>query len=76
MALLIMGTVEFEPLVIFSGDDPDLCLTLAAMIQRALHNSDPLKLSRVVIFRTVLLPEGNISVKLLVSEPSSSGYLS
>ena len=39
MTGLIMGTVEFEPLVIFAGDNSDLCLTLAAMIQRALVSS-------------------------------------
>ena len=32
MAFLIMGTVEFEPLVTFSCDDPNLCFTLAAII--------------------------------------------
>ena len=67
MTGLIMGTIEFESLVIFAGDNSELCLTLAAMIQQALESSDPLILSRVVIFGTVQLP--------IVPEPSSSGCL-
>ena len=84
MAVFIMGTKEFEanfePLVIFAGDNSDLCLTLTAMMKRALVNSDPLLSSRVVIFGTGQLPMGDISVQRLVSrtpdpEPSSSGCL-
>ena len=76
MAVFIMGTKEFEPLVIFAGDNSDLCLTLTAMMQRALVNSDPLILSRVVIFGTVQLPIGDISVKRLVSRSlNQSGCL-
>ena len=37
------------------------------MIQRALVSSDPLVLSRVVIFCTVQLPKGDIGVKRLVA---------
>ena len=69
MTGLIMGTVEFEPLVMFSCDDSDLCLTLAAITHRALRNSIPFVSSRIVIFRTLLLPEANISVKLLQVMP-------
>ena len=67
MAVFIMGTVESESLVIFAGDNSDLCLTPTAMMKRALVSSDPLIRSRVVIFGTVQLPKGDIGVKRLVS---------
>ena len=64
---LIVGTKEFEPLVIFSSYDSDLCWTLAVIFQRALQRSDPLFSSRVVILCAILLPEGNISWTLAVA---------
>ena len=67
MAVLIVGTEEFEQLVIFSYDDSDLCFTFAAITQQALHNSYPFFSSRVVIFHAMLLPEANVSWKLLMS---------
>ena len=66
MAVLIMGTVELEPLVTFSGDDPSLCLTLAAIIQRANEHMNHFVSSRVVIFLEFLLPEGYVRLQLLV----------
>ena len=70
MAFLIMRTVEFEPLVIFSGDDSDLRFAFAAKFYRARlprHNSDPLVRSRVVVFFVMLLAEANISAKLVTA---------
>ena len=63
MACLIMGSVEFEQpeLVTFSGDDPNLCLTLAAIMHRAHEHMNHFVSSRVVIFGASLLPEDNVS---------------
>ena len=67
LAILVMGTVEFEPLVTFSCDDPNLCLTLAVIIHQALENMDHFISSRVEIFSALLLPEDNVRLLLLVS---------
>ena len=67
MAVLIVGTKEFEQRVIFSGDDSDMRITFAAITQQALHNSYPFFSSRVVIFCAMLLSEGNISRVLAVA---------
>ncbi len=66
VTVLVVGAVEFEPLVIFSCDDSDLCFTFAAIIHRALENSDPFVSMRVEIFLPLLLPKAHIGVKLLV----------
>ena len=66
VAVLIVGTKEFEQLVIFSGDDSDLRFTFGAITQRAHHNSYPSFSSRVVIICAMLLPEANVSRKLLM----------
>ena len=76
LVLQIFGIVDgmaghimapFEPLVNFSGDDSDLCWTLAAIMHQALHNSDPFISSRVVIFRALLLLEANVHLLIRVS---------
>ena len=69
MACLIMGSVEFEQpeLVTFSGDDPNLCLTLAAITHQALENVDPFISSRVEIFGALLLPEAEVRLLMQVS---------
>ncbi len=44
--VLVMGAVEFKPLVIFSSDDSDMRFTFAVTTHLALHNSDPFALAR------------------------------
>ena len=41
VTVLVVVAVEFEPLVIFSGADSDLCFTFAAIMHWALVNTDP-----------------------------------
>ena len=66
MTVLIVGTEELEPLVIFSRDDSDLRVTFAAITHRTLHNSDPFVGSQVVIFGALLFPEANFQKPTLV----------
>jgi hypothetical protein len=68
VTVLVVGTVEFEPLVIWSGDDSDLHFTFAVISQWTLHNSDPFASSRVVILGAMQLPEANVGLKLLMSQ--------
>ncbi len=65
--MLVVGTVEFEQLVIFSGDDSDLHFTFSEIIDWTLQNSDSFAISQVVIFCVMLFPEANVGVKLLMS---------
>ena len=59
------GTEEFEPLVIFSGHDPYLCLTFTAMIHRTHEHMNPFICSRIPLFFALLLPEGYVRLILL-----------
>ncbi len=73
MTVLVVGTEEFEPLVVFSGEDSTQRMTFAAIMHWTLVQSDPFVSARVVIFGTLQLPEADIGVILLyVQEPSSS----
>ena len=65
MAILIVGTEEFEPLVTFSSHDPYLCLTFTAMIYRTHEHMNPFICSRIPIWVALLLPEGYVRLILL-----------
>ena len=41
VTVLVVVAVEFDPLVIFSCADSDLCFSFAAIMHRALVNTDP-----------------------------------
>ena len=84
MAGRIMGTVELEPLVTLSGDDPNLCWTSAAIIHRTLKNQDPFISSRVVIFgallfqraRSVFFFSGSVAGAIIKRLPCMNFFMS
>ncbi len=68
MTVLVVGTEEFEPLVIFSCEDSAQRIAFAAIMHWTLVHSDPFVRARVVIFGALQFPEANIGFKLLVSK--------
>ncbi len=67
MTVLVVGTEEFELLVVFSSEDSAQCITFAEIRHWTLVHSDPSVSARVVIFGALQFPEANIGFKLLVS---------
>ena len=66
MTVLIVRTVEFEPLVILSGDESDLSKAFAAIFHRITERADPFIFTGLVIFSAILFPEGKVAQILTV----------
>ncbi len=67
MTVLVVGTEEFEQLVIFSCEGSAQRIAFAAIMHWTLEHSDPFVSARVVIFGALQFPEADIGFKLLVS---------
>ena len=67
VAVLVIRTAEFEPLVIRSGDQFHLRMAIASIVHGTSERPDQSAGSLVLIFFGVLLPEMHVSLLGFVS---------